>query len=219
MRKANDQLHQQVPAFAPSSQKKPAPKVIKEVPAVGGDGEGTKYTVTMTLGEMKNFVKVHEQDPTPTTAPATGTTTTAPTTTGTGAATSRPGEQDLSRAFKAVNENRRQKIKEFLDMSFTEVLGKQGVLIDREQERELNEKRRKYAYEAETKLGLTKDAKLKMATYDKVLQSEMKISVKDREARLAMSKKRPSEDTRKESGAVRSVAGRPYSKQQLMLVH
>ena len=193
MRKANDQFHQQVPTFAPSSHKKSAPKVIKEVPAVGGDGEGTKYTVTMTIDEMKNFVQVHEQDPTPTTAPATGTTTTAPTTTGTSAATPRPGEQDLTRAYKAINDNRRQKIKDFLEMSFTEVLGKQGVLIDREQERELNEKRRKYAYEAETKLGLTKEAKLKMSTYDKVLQSEMKISVKDREARLAMSKKRPSD--------------------------
>ena len=58
MRKANDQFHQQVvPALAPSSQKKSAPKVIKEVPAGGGDVEGTKYTVTMTIDEMKNFAK------------------------------------------------------------------------------------------------------------------------------------------------------------------
>ena len=95
----------------------------------------------------------------------------------------------LTEAEQAAKDAQHAKIVQFLEKTFTDILGESGRIVDKAQEADLNKRRSNYSYEARSKLGVTNKAVKALKKVDKELLQEMTNNIKRREQQAAKKRK------------------------------
>ena len=194
MRKAKHELLQMVPTRHQEKQRVTSASTPTKVPDQAH--EPKKYNIEgKTLDEIDAFLKKQRR------ADAE-----AETTGGTGKGKGKgknitPKKSTptpaITEAEQAAKDAEHARIVEFLEKSFTDILGESGRIVDKAQEADLNKRRSNYAYEARSKLGVSNKAVRALKKVDRNLLQEMTTKIKKREENAA--KKRKAQERAHES--------------------
>ena len=192
MRKAKHELLQMVPTRHQEKQRVTPASTPTKVPDQAL--EPKKYNIeSKTLDEIDAFLKKQRRAEAETTG-GTGKGKGKGKSISPKKSTQTPA---ITEAEQAAKDAEHARIVEFLEKSFTDILGESGRIVDKAQEADLNKRRSNYAYEARSKLGVTNKAVRAVKRVDRDLLQEMTTKIKKREENAA--KKRKAQERAHES--------------------